>query len=182
MAPPLSHDASLLGLPEELNQIIFDRFISDQTKEERHPQTLENQAFCHRSSLLNFCRVSKRSCDIGARFLYQSICINGRNLIDFDLTLGEKPELADLVQRFRYTNEPSELCGFRSSYPSSAHDLVIVMRVLSRLKRLQLVSLYIPLDELHRLSGELSSLATEKQWPSLKACIFQSYVDTPLRE
>ncbi|KAK7924368.1 hypothetical protein PG985_006422 [Apiospora marii] len=177
MAPPSSRDASLLGLPEELRQMVFDYFISDQTTEERRPQTLENEASFHSSSLLNFCRASRRSCDIGARFLYRSICINGRNLAGFDRALEKKPELADHVQRFHYTNGTYNAFGVRNSGRSSTHVLFIVMRVLSRLKQLRLVSLCMSHNELHLLSGMLSSLATEKQWPSLEAFIFQSYED-----
>lgn len=156
--------------------MVFDCFISDQTTVERHPQILEHEAFFHSNSLFNFCRASRGFRDIGVRFLYRSVCIrNGRNPTHFDRALEKKPAHA---RRLHYTNGPSHPYGSHDAGHSSAHDLDISMRILPQLKGLRLISLCMPHDELRLLSCWLSSLATEKQWPSLEAFIFQSYGDS----
>ncbi|KAK7951002.1 uncharacterized protein PG986_006730 [Apiospora aurea] len=181
--PPSSSDASLSGLPTELQQAVFGCLICDQETAERHPETWASQTLLDSGSLLNFCRASKRFHDIGLPILYQSVFIqHDKNLDSFSDALDKKPEQAAHVQHLYSRKWSSNTDGSLSSGNGLYSVTNRLMRVLQHPINPRCVALFMPDQELRALSHRICCLAAKKKWPSLRTLIFQSYGGSKKRD
>ncbi|KAK7988392.1 hypothetical protein PG990_005237 [Apiospora arundinis] len=166
------------SLPPLIRELVFSYLIPGQRTTKRLEE-LVSQAPLLSNSLLAFCRASKDFFDLGLLFLYDTICIRSyKDIGNFVLGLWREPQLRNYVKRLYWVKARFNRRDFQ--YPDErlhAH-LGPLGYILQVLEHTRVVSLTLPLDEVHMIAPWMNHLTATKTWTPPRTLIFQSY-DVP---